>query len=133
MQKLLIGRISPADIIPTGNKQETVSAEHALLEQTEDPGIWVLTDLGSSNGTFVLTGNGWERLQPRRKAKVNTVTRLRFGFLETTLAELFNRRTRVQTPPAPSPVPQNPARGGAGEYVRNPLTGEIQFVPRRGM
>lgn len=129
MQKLLIGRISPADIIPTGNKQETVSAEHALLEQTAEAGIWLLTDLGSSNGTFVLTGNGWERLQPRRKAKVNTLTRLRFGFLETTLAELFSRKTKVQNSPAPQPS----AQGGAGEYVRNPQTGEIQFVPRRGM
>lgn len=126
MKQFLIGRISPADIIPTGAKQETVSAEHALIEQTDTPEIWLITDLGSSNGTFVQTGNGWVRLQPRRTAKINTATRLRLGFLETTLTELLSRKTSVKQ----SPAPQNPAPGTAGEYVRNPLTGEIKFIPR---
>lgn len=126
MKQFLIGRKSPADIIPTGAKQETVSAEHALMEQTDTPGVWLLTDLGSSNGTFVQTPNGWVRLQARRTAKVNTATRLRFGFLETTLAELLDRKTQI---PQNVVAPHRSATGSKGAYVRNPLTGEIQFVP----
>lgn len=130
MKQFLIGRKSPADIIPTGPKQETVSAGHALMEQTDTPGIWLLTDLGSSNGTYVQTENGWVRLQARLTAKVNDKTRLRFGFLETTLAELLNRKTLI---PQNTGIPQPPANGSNGTYMRNPLTGEIQFIPGNGM
>lgn len=132
--KALIGRISPADIIPSGAQLDTVSAEHATVEQTAEAGIWLLTDIGSSNGTFVKAQGKWVRLTPHVPVKVATDTGLRLGFMETTLGDLLRTSPRVrakQTRQAAA-APKAHPEAQSGDYLRDPLTGEVRFIPRRG-
>lgn len=132
--KALIGRVHPADLIPTGSQQDTVSAEHATIEQTAEPGIWLLTDIGSSNGTFVKTQGQWVRLTPRVPVKVASDTVLRFGFAETSIGDLLRQRTPKQAKATKQAPPAKPSSAGGaepGDYLRDPLTGKVRFIPSR--
>lgn len=132
--KALIGRIHPADLIPTGAQQDTVSAEHATIEQTAEPGIWLLTDIGSSNGTFVKAQGQWVRLTPRVPVKVASDTILRFGFAETSIGELLRQRSPKQAKTTKQASPAKPSSSSGaepGDYLRDPLTGKVRFIPAR--
>lgn len=128
--KAIIGRIPPADIIPTGAQLDTVSAEHAIVEQTSEPGIWKLTDIGSSNGTFVKAQGQWVRLTPRVPVKVATDTVLRLGFVETTMNDLLAGMSSSPKQAKPAARQARP-EAEIGDYLRDPLTGKVRFIPHR--
>ena len=92
-----------------------VSTRHATIQQT--PQGYVLTDLGSKNGTFV---NG----QQVQQALLRGGERLRVGQTELVF-------TAAGMPVAPAPVPQHPASvatvylavmAGEQEFARYPVT-----------
>jgi pSer/pThr/pTyr-binding forkhead associated (FHA) protein len=107
-----IGRGDYNDVVIT---DPSVSTMHAKLQRRE--AIWILTDLGSTNGTFVegerLTGE--MPLSPGTTLKFGEVSAL-FEPLDEALPAPRTNRTRmmerleVETPkPAPSPPPAEPA------------------------
>jgi pSer/pThr/pTyr-binding forkhead associated (FHA) protein len=107
-----IGRGDYNDVVIT---DPSVSTMHAKLQRRE--AIWILTDLGSTNGTFVegerLTGE--MPLSPGTTLKFGEVSAL-FEPLDEALPAPRTNRTRmmerleVETPkPAPSPPPVAPA------------------------
>jgi pSer/pThr/pTyr-binding forkhead associated (FHA) protein len=107
-----IGRGDYNDVVIT---DPSVSTMHAKLQRRE--AIWILTDLGSTNGTFVegerLTGE--MPLSPGTTLKFGEVSAL-FEPLDEALPAPRTNRTRmmerleVETPkPAPSPPPVEPA------------------------
>ena len=78
----VVGRHPGADLVLT---DPTVSRWHARLERDAATGEWLLTDLGSTNGTLV---NGWRVAAPQW---VRPGDRLSFG-LHTVV--LSRRRPR---------------------------------------
>ncbi len=65
------------DLSPFGAYQQGVSRKHALLEISHE-GVVYLTDLGSTNGTWV----DHIRLEPQRPYPLPPVARVRLGRLE---------------------------------------------------
>ena len=74
-----------------GLSDETVSALHASLTQTDD-GRWMLEDRNSTNGTARLVNGQWTRI---RQAQVGMDDRLRFGRAETTVRKLMQSSIQV--------------------------------------
>lgn len=90
---LLIGcadtGVSPdVDLTPFGGTGSGASRRHATLNSTQ--GQWTITDLGSTNGTFV---NG-QRILAHTPTRLQDQTQLRFGGVDATLS------TRGGTAPA---------------------------------
>jgi hypothetical protein len=68
------------DLTPFGGTSSGVSRRHATLRYGS--GGWTITDLGSTNGTFVNT----TRLQPNSATPVADGARLRFGGVDATFS-----------------------------------------------
>nr|WP_281721712.1 FHA domain-containing protein [Nitrosomonas nitrosa] len=102
-----IGRAEGNHVV-LGDK--SVSRNHAEIEEL-GAGRFRLKDLGSSSGTQMLSGSEWVDVQ---EAEVRHDTRIRFGEVETTPADLLRDtdKTVVQARPAashePPPVPAAP-------------------------
>lgn len=95
-QDVLIGcadatSIPDVDLTPLGGTTSGVSRRHAVLRNTG--GAWTITDLNSTNGTFV---NG-ARIAPNTPMPVYDQVKLRFGHLDG----VFSIQ---QTQPAPKTV-----------------------------
>lgn len=102
-----IGREKPAaDVAIAGPGANTVSRKHATISKGSTPGTYTLTDLGSSNGTFAYVDGQWV---PVTKARVDRNTRVRFGKLCTTIAEIVDTYNK----------------GVTNTIYRDPITGEI--------
>ncbi|MBQ3526112.1 MAG: FHA domain-containing protein [Akkermansia sp.] len=118
-ETLIIGRQTPADLIPCGSGIESLSRRHARVSTSPNrQGYYQLEDLQSTNGTFIFRNGGWQRIT---RAEVTDQEVLRFGNYTTTLSELMCV-TRM--------VPQErtrPVEPESGEWIRNPLTGEIIY------
>lgn len=68
------------DLTPFGGTASGASRRHATLNSTQ--GQWTITDLGSTNGTFV---NG-TRISPHTPTRLQSQVQLRFGGVDATLA-----------------------------------------------
>ncbi len=75
---MTLGRATDNDVVVDDN---TVSRHHARLERSVTPGEWTVTDLGSSNGTFV---NG---LRINSRTKVRAGDRIQLGSCSVVLAD----------------------------------------------
>lgn len=103
-----IGRTPGNDIIVSN---QSVSRRHAELRDLG--GRYELSDLGSSNGTLLRTGGGWQRIEV---SEVFPDDAVRFGDYETTVARLLDAAG---------------ARGGAREPGRGDRRREIEQAPYR--
>ena len=119
----------------------SVSRVHAKVARLED-GRLLVTDLGSTNGTFVLDAGQW---QPVREAVLSAADQVRFGECPMTAVELdtlcsqgaasepaaADRRTDIKVPHGPNarevgepkmggapPRPARPADGRGGAWMR---------------
>ena len=110
MTTWLVGRHGNCDLVID---DPTVSRRHANLCEV-GPQLYLLDDLDSTSGTFVLQPQGWRRITSSR---VRGTDRVRFGAFETSVEELLHRRK-----------PPSVETGAAVE--RDPETGAI-VVRRR--
>ena len=95
---ITVGRTRNNDIFIN---DERISRFHAFFQQKE--GVWVLSDAGSKNGTFV----DGSRLDPRRAKPLPERAIIDFGgfrarFLSTTPFVELLRRAAISKPPRPS-------------------------------
>ena len=111
-----IGRSQRSDIVLTDG---SVSREHAELVQT-DTGEYYLTDCGSSHGTFIGKGGGWQQI---RQVFVGLDDPLMLGEYPTTARKLLDLFARQQ----PSNVSQMIARTpvGAGRRLAAILAADV--------
>ena len=84
------------DIKITGQGHETVSRRHASLSRAEKSGEYVLTDLGSTNGTKYQDDS--EKWVPAQESRVYKHTKVRFGKAEMTIAEIVKQYNRKNPP-----------------------------------
>jgi glucose-6-phosphate-specific signal transduction histidine kinase len=75
------GTFPDIDLTPVGGTANGVSRRHAVLRHTN--GTWTITDLNSTNGTFV---NG-ARISANVPTPVQNQSKLRFGRVEATFVE----------------------------------------------
>lgn len=83
MARYSIGRKSDNDIVV---QDPTVSRHHAELSEIRR-GSYELRDLGSSQGTHVHDGQGWDKID---RQEIDARTPIRFGNYKTTVAELLD-------------------------------------------
>jgi hypothetical protein len=95
---VVLGRSIDVDV-PVPHR--SVSRQHALIEETEEG--FLISDLGSSNGTFV----GEERLAEGERRAVVLGTPFRLGEVGFRLApdEVLDHEPVLAAAPAPAPVP----------------------------
>lgn len=99
-----IGRLADCDIVIN---DATVSRHHAEIA-ISDGGQIVLTDIGSTGGTYVRGKTGW---RPIQQSSVTLIDEVRFGSWESSIQLLLNQlRTK---------------KGGRVRLERDPDTGEI--------
>lgn len=95
-----LGRSPQCELSIPGGTDSVVSWEHASLEVAA--GLVVVSDLGSTNGTFV---NG-QRLEPNRRVSVAAGDRIRFGMKGP---EFLVESIDLAPPPAPAQLYPPPA------------------------
>jgi len=117
MAKLRIGRSDTNDIVLD---EGSVSRKHAEIEEVSD-GVWRLTDVGSSAGTFVKDGGQWTQIT---SVDVDIDTRVRFGEAEFNLADIVTVDPATIRPNTMSGLGQR-AEQGAAEISR-----EMRQPPR---
>ncbi len=83
------------DIPVTGEGNRTVSRKQATITETDKKGIFLLSDAGSSNGTYYRDGDVWKEAN---NSIVTTLTTVRFGTFEETIGALMHVYNR-QNPP----------------------------------
>ena len=83
MAKIRIGRSSSNEFVL---KDTTVSRSHAEIEDIGG-GLYRLTDVGSSAGTFLKQGGKWSQIT---SADIGPDTVVRFGEAEVTISDIIN-------------------------------------------
>jgi hypothetical protein len=91
---LLIGRGADSDVVLA---EQGISRQHARLERGARG--WAVTDLGTTNGTFV----NEQRIPPREPVPLGPGDRLRIG--SSVLALQRDPQPESQSQPAPGPEP----------------------------
>ena len=114
-KRLVIGRSERCDI---SINDPSVSRRHATIEPA-GAGRFLLADMKSANGTYVLRSQGWCRVS---RAQLNSTTRVRLGRLETTLVRLLSQAGLAVA----ERTPRKPTEPGILNPRRNPATGEIE-------
>lgn len=110
MAKLRIGRSDTNDIVLD---EASISRKHAEIEDLGD-GVWRLTDIGSSAGTFVKEGGQWTQIS---SADIEADTAVRFGEAEFNLADIISVDPATIRPDTASGLGQR-AEQGAEEISR---------------
>jgi len=110
MAKLRIGRSDTNDIVLDDT---SISRKHAELEDLGG-GVWRLTDIGSSAGTFVKDAGQWTQIS---SADIETDTEIRFGEAEFNLADIISVDPATIRPNTASGLGQR-AEQGAEEISR---------------
>jgi hypothetical protein len=111
-----IGRKAGNDIVI---QDPTVSRHHAELDEV-GRGSYELRDLGSSQGTHVLDGQRWDKVDRR---EIDAKTPIRFGSYKTTVAELLDLDSGE-----PRPTYRRSARRGLGSLPRWALPAGVGAV-----
>jgi len=126
MAKLRIGRSDTNDIVLDDT---SVSRKHAEIEEVSD-GVWRLTDVGSSAGTFVKDGGQWTQIT---SVDVDIDTRVRFGEAEFNLADIVTVDPATIRPNTMSGLGQRAEQGAAeiSREMRQP-PGSGGSVPNAG-
>ena len=99
MTKIRIGRSSSNDVVL---KDNTVSRSHAEIEDIGG-GLYRLTDIGSSAGTFLKQGDTWSQIT---SADIGSDAVVRFGEAEVNLSDIVTS--------GPATVAPRAAGGGSG-------------------
>jgi hypothetical protein len=110
MAKLRIGRSDTNDIVLDDT---SISRKHAELEDLGG-GVWRLTDIGSSAGTFVKDEGQWTQIS---SADIEIDTEVRFGEAEFNLADIISVDPATIRPNTASGLGQR-AEQGAMEISR---------------
>lgn len=108
MRVWLIGRDPSCELTV---EDLSVSRRHAELRALEG-GRFELSDLASTNGTFVLDGEDWRRVTT---AEIRPDEPLRLGQLRTTAVELIAAADRTAGPPAENPTRMHRRPRGSGD------------------
>lgn len=112
---LLVGRNSECDL---EFRNDSVSRRHAELVLS-DTGTALLTDRGSSQGTFVRSGDSWGRIE---HLQLTPEMRLRFGKAEVSARRLLQVARGAQAPASAG----EPEPTGESDIIRrNPLDGSV--------
>lgn len=98
MRTWIIGRDPSCEL--TLN-EPSVSRRHAEL-RAEEGGRFEITDLGSSNGTWLRAGGEWRRIT--EPTSIGPEDPLRLGTMETTVVALIGGGDRASGPPAFNPT-----------------------------
>lgn len=116
----IVGRSAPATLIATGPGQDSLSRQHASITPSpKGAGYFNVSDLDSTNGTFVNHNGVWTPIQ---SAEVHECELIRFGSFCTTLEELLNKTRTVVVEDKTQPITQ-------GTWERDPYTGIVRFRP----
>lgn len=83
------------DIPITGEGNTTVSRKQAILSLIAEKGVYLLSDAGSSNGTYYKDGDTWVKAD---KSRVTAQTMVRFGTFEETIGALIHVYNRSHPP-----------------------------------
>jgi hypothetical protein len=110
MAKLRIGRSDTNDIVLDDT---SISRKHAEIEDLGN-GVWRLTDIGSSAGTFVKEGGQWTQIST---ADIESDTEVRFGEAEFVLGDIISVDPATIRPDTASGLGQR-AEQGAEEISR---------------
>lgn len=111
MAKIRIGRSSSNEVVL---KDTTVSRSHAEIEDIGG-GLYRLTDVGSSAGTFVKEGGKWSQIT---SAEIGPDAQVRFGEAEITLSDIVNTDPATVAPRGGASGLGQRAEEGAAEQSR---------------
>ena len=104
MAKLRIGRSDTNDIVL---EETSISRKHAEIEDLGG-GVWRLTDIGSSAGTFVKEAGQWTQIS---SADIEADTEVRFGEAEFSLSEIISFDPATIRPDTASGLGQRAEKG----------------------
>ncbi len=140
-KKITVGSSQQADVrlAHTG-----ISRRHLELAPSGQPGSYFVTDLNSTNGTYVVSP-GNQSVRIKRSTCVNEHNILLLGNYRITVGDIIRKWQQgkrpqpigAKLPPIPgAPQPAQPlqqatpaAGGNNGGLWRNPITGEIERRP----
>lgn len=110
--EFITGRNADQCTIVVPREYDSVSGVHLKIRKLSDGGF-VVIDPGSSNGTEVNFGGGWESIGVDRPLRVESQTRLRLGQeFETSIDELmkFYHGPPLEEEPPPQAKRKKPIR-----------------------
>ena len=119
MAKIRIGRSSSNDVVL---KDNTVSRSHAEIEDIGG-GLYRLTDVGSSAGTFLKQGDTWSQIT---SADIGSDAVVRFGEAEVRLSDIVTSDPATVAPRAAgggSGLGQRAEKGAAEQSRKNVVAG----------
>lgn len=96
MKEYIVGRKPGCDIMAPGNAL-TVSGRHLRIRETPESGVFEISDLGSSNGTFSYQDGGWVPVTSTVRCHADTP--LVLGNFETTIRRLLPAEAAAALPP----------------------------------
>jgi FHA domain-containing protein len=99
--RIVVGRQGSSADIQVPSRFTFVSRSHARISASPGGG-YVLEDLNSSNGTYVLANGMWEQIT---RAVVDATTPILLADYQTSIAELLRGLAQRHAPAAPAPVP----------------------------
>lgn len=99
--RVVVGRQGSSADIQVPPRFNFVSRSHARIS-TSSGGRYLLEDLNSSNGTYVLANGMWEQVS---RAVVDATTPILLADYQTSIAELLRSVTQRPAPVAPAPQP----------------------------
>lgn len=113
-RKITVGQSSRADVRLA---HVGISRLHLELAPSSTPGLYIVSDLGSTNGTFIITPDRRE-IKVKNPVTVDKSTTLMLGNYKITVGAIISKC------PSLPPIP-GAAIPPAGGIRRDPLTGEI--------
>ena len=117
-RKITVGQSSRADVRLAN---VSVSRLHLELAPASTPGHYIVTDLESTNGTYIVTPDCRE-IKIKAPTTVDKHTTLLLGNYKITVEAIIGKVPSL--PPIPGAAPAGGA-SPAGGVRRDPLTGEI--------
>lgn len=117
-RKITVGQSKRADVCLA---HVGISRLHLELAPASTPGHYIVTDLESTNGTYIVTPD-YREIKVKTPTTVDKNTTLMLGNYRITVASIISKVPSL--PPIPGAAPAGGATP-AGGVRRDPLTGEI--------